>query len=135
MSDFTVLDAHRCWGASGRFTISDLETKPVRTIFLRSNACAVGDLDVADNVLNSAIYSPSSLVLLAKDTTNDSGSMGSNPDEFFGHNVATSMAGGSTFGQAILDHVNVGLSWPWSLSREFHFATAVLLGDPTLRLR
>jgi len=29
-------------------------------------------------------------------------------------------------------NVNVPLIWPWSTEREFHYATALLLGDPTL---
>ena len=32
-----------------------------------------------------------------------------------------------------MGHVNVPLVHPWSNSREFHFATPVFLGDPTLK--
>ena len=45
------------------------------------------------------------------------------------------MDNGEGVGEAILDHVNVPLIPPWSDSREFHFGTAILLGDPTLELR
>lgn len=60
--------------------------------------------------------------------------MGSNEDGFFGHNIAVAMSEGKSLGEAVNDHVNVPLVWPWSDSREFHFGTVVLLGDPTLRI-
>jgi hypothetical protein len=135
VADFTVLDAHGYWGASGGLTIPWVETNPVKTAFLWSNGCAVGNLDYADNFLTSVLYSSTSDVLVAKGTTNDSGGMGNNENGFFGHNIATAMAGGSSLGNAILGHVNVPLVWPWSDSREFHFATAIIVGDPTLSLR
>jgi hypothetical protein len=135
VADFTVADAHGFWGASGQITIQWVESNPVKTVFFWSNGCAVGDLDHADNFLSSAIYSPTSDVLVAKGTTNNSGGMGNNQNGFFGRNVATSLSQGRTFGQALLDHVNVPLIYPWSLDREFHFGTAIILGDPTLRLR
>lgn len=74
------------------------------------------------------------VVLVAKGTTNDSGGLGTNADGFFGHNIATSMEGGESIGAALVDHVNVPLIWPWSTDREFHYASALLLGDPTLRV-
>ena len=51
-----------------------------------------GDLDHADNFLTSTLYSPTSDVLIAKGTTNDSGGMGNNSNGFFGHNIATALA-------------------------------------------
>lgn len=135
VADFTVTDAHGFWGASGQLTIAWAESNPVNTIFYWSNGCAVGDLDRPDNFLSSIVYSPTSMVLIGKGTTNDSGGMGNNGNGFFGANVARSLTSGRSFGEAILDHVNVPLIWPWSESREFHFATAIVLGDPTLRLR
>jgi len=134
-ADFTVTDSHGWWGASGLLTIAFVESEPINTIFYWSNGCAVGDLDHADNFLTSIVYSPTSTVLVAKGTTNNSGGMGNNLDGFFGHNVATAMAAGSGFGSAIQSHVNTPLAWPWSLSREFHFGTSIIIGDPTLRLR
>jgi hypothetical protein len=133
VADFTVTDTHGFWGASGNLTISDVETYPVQTLFFWSNGCAVGDLDHADNFLTSILYSPTSDVLIAKGTTNDSGGMGNNSNGFFGHNIATTLAAKDAFGNAVLDHINVPLIEPWSSSREFHFATVVILGDPTLR--
>jgi hypothetical protein len=61
--------------------------------------------------------------------------MGTNSDGFFGHNIATALDAGASIGDAVVGHVNVPLVYPWDGSREFHFATPVLLGDPTLRLR
>jgi hypothetical protein len=135
VADFTDVDAHGYWGASGQLTIAKVESTPVKTVFFWSNGCAVGDLDHAENFLTSVLYSPTSTVLVAKGTTNNSGGLGNNSNGFFGHNVATSMSVGKSFGQATLDHVNVPLIAPWSTSREFHFGTGVVLGDPTLRLR
>ncbi|MBI5949410.1 MAG: hypothetical protein HY875_14825 [Chloroflexi bacterium] len=135
VADFTDLDAHGYWGASGQLTIQKVETTPVKTVFLWSNGCATGDLDHSDNFLSSVLYSPTSTVLVAKGTTNDSGGMGNNTNGFFGHNVATSMSVNKSFGQAIVDHVNVPLLPGWANIREFLFASAVVLGDPTLRLR
>lgn len=135
VADFTDVDAHGFWGASGQLTIQKVETTPVKTVFFWSNGCAIGDLDHPHNFLSSVLYSPTSTVLVAKGTTNNSGGMGTNANGYFGHNMATSMTAGKSFGQAMLDHVNVPLIQPWASSREFHFATAIVLGDPTLRLR
>jgi hypothetical protein len=135
MADFTVTDAHGFWGASGRLSTEWAESTPVRTVFYWSNGCAVGDLDQPRNFLTAMLYSPTSQVLLAKGTTNNSGGMGTNGNGFFGHNVATAMSRGASMGMAINEHVNVPLIAPWSESREFHFATSVTLGDGTLKLR
>lgn len=131
--DFTVTDTHGFWGASGELTIAEVETDPVQTLFFWSNGCAVGNLDHSDNFLTSVLFSPTSDVLIAKGTTNNSGGMGTNSNGFFGHNIATALAAGEAFGDAILGHVNVPLIAPWSTSREFNFGTTVVLGDPTLR--
>ena len=107
----------------------------MQTIFFWSNGCATGNLDVPDNFLVSMLYSPTSSVLVAKGTTNNSGGMGNNQNGFFGRNVATAMAEGKGMGDGLLYHVNTPLIYPWSDAREFHFGTPVLLGDPTLTLR
>jgi hypothetical protein len=133
VADFTVADTHGSWAAGGQLTIAMVESMPVRTLFFWSNGCAVGDLDHSDNFLASVLYSPTSDVLVAKGTTNNSGGMGSNTNGFFGHNIASALASGAVFGDAVRGHVNVPLLAPWSGSREYHFATAVILGDPTLR--
>ena len=135
VADFTVVDAHGTWQASGDLSTSWVESNPVKTAFFWSNGCAVGNLDYPENFLTSVLYSRTSTVVVAKGTTNNSGGMGTNEDGFFGHNIATALSQGESFGQAILDHVNVPLIYPWSLDRELHFATSVVLGDPTLRLR
>lgn len=72
---------------------------------------------------------------MAKGTTNNSGGMGNNQDGFFGRNVATALSQGDSLGAAIRRHVNVPLLYPWNESREFHLATSIILGDPTLKLR
>ena len=133
VANFTVAEAHGNWGNAGQLSIAKVESEPVKTLFFWSDGCAVGDLDHADNFLTSVLYSPTSDVLIAKGTTNNSGGMGTNSNGFFGHNIASAMASGASFGDAVLSHVNVPLIPPWSASREFHFATAVILGDPTLR--
>jgi len=133
LADFTVTSSHGYWGASGQLTIEMVETNPVHTLFFWSNGCAVGDLDHADNFLTSILYSPTSDVLVAKGTTNNSGGMGTNSNGFFGHNIATALAAKEAYGDAILSHINVPLIAPWSNNREFHFGSVVILGDPTLR--
>jgi len=135
LADFTVVDAHGSWQASGDLSISWVEANPVRTAFFWSNGCAVGDLDHPQNFLASLLYSPTSMVVAAKGTTNNSGGMGTNQNGFFGHNIASALSGGASFGEAILGHVNVPLIQPWADSREFHFGTSIILGDPTLGLR
>lgn len=135
LADFTVADAHGYWGGHGQIDIAWAESNPVNTVFFWSNGCAVGNLDHADNFLTSVLYSPTSKVLVAKGTTNDSGGMGTNEDGFFGHNIATALSQDRSLGEAIMGHVNVPLIWPWSDSREFHFATVVVLGDPTLTVQ
>ena len=127
--------AHGYWGAHGSIDIQWVESNPVRTYFFWSNGCAVGNLDYPDNFISAIIFSPTSLVLVAKGTTNNSGGMGNNQNGFFGHNVATALSQGKNFGEAILDHVNEPLILPWSSNREMHFATSIILGDPTLRIQ
>lgn len=134
-ADVTVGDAHGNWGAHGTLDIGWVERNPVNSVLFWSNGCGVGNLDYADNFLTSILYSPTSTVLVAKGTTNDSGGMGNNQNGSFGHNVATALSKGESVGEALLDHVNIPLIDPWSGSREFHFGTAIILGDPTLRLR
>ena len=135
VADFTVGDAHGSWTGHGRLDIGWAESNPVQSAFFWSNGCAVGNLDYPDNFLTSILYSPTSAVLVAKGTTNDSGGMGTNQNGFFGHNIAQSISEGRSLGDAILAHVNTPLIDPWSRSPEFHFAPTVVLGDPTLRLR
>ena len=132
VADFTVQDAHGYWGASGKLDIAYVESNPVQTYYFWSNGCSVGNLDHESNFLTSLLYSSTSSVLVAKGTTNNSGGMGNNTNGFFGHNIATALTQNQSFGQAILNHVNVPLIYPWNVSREFHFATSVVLGDPTL---
>jgi hypothetical protein len=135
IADFTVQASHGWYQASGNLTISWVESRPVKTIFFWSNGCAVGNLDYPDNFLTSILYSTTSTVLVAKGTTNASGGMGNNLNGCFGANIASAMTNNKSIGDAILYHVNVPLISPWSNSREFHFATTVVLGDPTLKLR
>src|SRR5271157_652080 len=135
VADFTVLDAHGDWESDGRLSISDVDHKPIKTVFFWSNGCAVGNLDYSDNFLASILYSPYSMVLVAKGTTNDSGGLGTNQNGFFGHNIATSLSKGESFGQAMLDHINVPLIAPWSEDREFQIGSSIIMGDPTLKLR
>lgn len=134
-ADFVVAQGHGYWGGHGRIDIAWVESHYMRTVFFWSDGCAVGNLDFEENFLASVLYSPLSLVVVAKGTTNNSGGMGTNSDGFFGHNIATAMDAGASIGDALVSHVNVPLIYPWDGSREFHFATPVLLGDPTLRLR
>ena len=133
-ADVFVGEAHGFWAAHGALDINWAETTPIGTTLFWSDGCAVGDLDHPDNFLTSVVYSPTSLVIAAKGTTNDSGGLGTNSQGFFGHNVASRMAIGDSLGEALLGHVNVPLIAPWSASREFHFATVLLLGDPTIRV-
>jgi hypothetical protein len=135
VADFVVAEGHGYWGGHGRIDIAWVESHNVRTTFFWSDGCAVGNLDYEDNFLASVLYSPLSLVLVAKGTTNNSGGLGSNTEGYFGHNIATAMDAGASIGEAVVGHVNVPLISPWDGSREFHFATPVLLGDPTLELR
>lgn len=130
-ADFTVTGTH----GSGLIDTAWVESHAVNTVFFWSDGCAVANLDQPNNFLTAVLYSPTSQVLMAKGTTNNSGGMGTNSNGFFGHNIATSLSQGAAFGQAVLDHVNVPLIYPWSDGREFHYATPVFLGDPTLRLR
>jgi hypothetical protein len=134
-ADFTVQDAHGYWGASGRLDIAWVEERPVRTSFFWSNGCATADLDRPANFLTSVLYSPSSLVVLAHGTTSNSAGMGNNLSGSYGHNVAMAMGRGDSMGRAVLEHVNTPLLEPWASTREYHLGTAVLLGDPSLRLR
>lgn len=111
-ADFAVQDAHGYWGKSGRLSIAWAESTPIRTILYWSNGCAVGNLDHADNFLSSVLYSPTSDVLVARGSTNDSGGMGNNTNGFFGKNIATRMSQGGSFGEALLYHMNTPLIAP-----------------------
>jgi hypothetical protein len=135
VADLTVVEAHGTPSGSGRMDIAWVESNPVRTVFFLDLACSAGNLDYAENFLTSVLYSPTSMVLVAEGTTSESGGMGTNENGFFGHNIATVLSRGESFGRAILSHVNVPLRHPWSENREEHFAEQVILGDPTLGLQ
>jgi hypothetical protein len=134
LASLVTAGAHGYWGAHGEIDIAWAESHPIRTVFFWSDGCSVGNLDHPENFLSSVLYSSLSTVLVAKGTTNNSGGMGTNSDGYVGHNIATALDAGSSFGDAVLGHVNVPLIHPWSDSREFHFATPIFLGDPTLTL-
>jgi hypothetical protein len=135
VADIAVLAAHGYYLASGKIDTAWVDRNGIRAVLLWSDGCAVGDLDHPDNFLTTALYSPASQVLIAKGTTNDSGGLGTNSSGFYGHNIAAGIALGMSLGQAVLSHVNTPLIAPWSDAREFHYASVILLGDPTLRLR
>lgn len=135
VADFTSIAAHGFYGGSGKTDISWVEKNSIQTIFYWNDACAIGNLDVKDNFLTSVLYKTNSEVLVAKGATNNSGGMGSNTNGFYAHNIATSLTAGKSIGQAVLDHVNVPLAYPYDQDREFLFTTFILLGDPTLKLR
>ena len=135
VADFTVADAHGSWRSNGRIDITWVESSPVQTAFFWAGGCSTGNLDYPENFLTSVLYSSTSMVLLAEGTTNESGGIGTNVDGFYGHNIASALSSGYSVGDALLTHVNAPLALPWSLSREFHFAPQVMLGDPTLRIR
>jgi hypothetical protein len=135
VSDITVLQAHGSYQSSGQIDVGWVTGHYVRTLMIWSDACAVGNLDHPDNLLSAILYSPTSSVVIAKGTTNNSAGMGTNRNGYFGHNIASSIASGGSVGEAVVGHVNVPLVAPWAETREFHFGTVVLLGDPTIRLR
>lgn len=134
-ADIAILEAHGYALASGKIDIDWIRTNGLRTVLLWSDGCSVGNLDYPETFLTSALYDPRSQVLVAKGTTNDSGGLGTNSSGFFGHNIAVGILDGQSLGDALLGHVNTPLIYPWSNSRELHFATLILLGDPTLELR
>lgn len=131
-ADFFAGAAHGAWWSHGQLDLAWARTGEVRTAFFWSDGCAVADLDHPDNFLTAVLYNPNSLVVAAKGTTNDSGGLGTNEDGFYGHNIASRMDAGHGLGDAVVAHVNTPLVDPWADDREFHFATVVLLGDPTL---
>jgi hypothetical protein len=135
VADIAVQDSHGSYSGSGKLSIKSIESNPLKVTCFWSNGCAIGNLDHPDNFLTSVLYSPTSSVLVAKGTTNDSGGMGNNKNGYFGANIAKALLNKKSLGDAILSHVNVPLVYPYSDSREFHFATAIILGDPTLKLR
>jgi hypothetical protein len=134
-ADFTVASAHGNPWNNGQLSTGWAASNPIRTLFFWSDGCSTGNLDVADNFLAEVLYSPTSEVLVARGSSNDSGGMGSNQRGFYGHNIATALTRGASIGDAIMTHVNVPLLNPWSQSREFHVGVNVLLGDPTLGIR
>jgi len=127
-ADFTVAGTH----GSGSINTAWALSNNVDTAFFWSDGCAVADLDNPNNFLTAMVYSPLSTIVIARGSTQNSGGMGTNTNGYFGHNIATALSSGTSFGDAILSHVNVPLIWPWSTEREFHFAPNIVLGDPTL---
>lgn len=134
VADFFDAGTHGTWAAAGRITSSWVDGHDVRTFFFWSGGCNVANLDHADNILTELLYSPTSMILFAKGATQLSGGMGTNEQGFFGHNIALGLVEGKPVGEAIIEHVNVPLVWPWSADREMHTAVPIFLGDPTLRL-
>lgn len=135
VADISVTETHGDHTASGMIHIGWVESQPVRTVLFWTDGCSVGNLDHPENFLTSIVYSPTSEVLAAKGSTNDSGGLGSNAEGYYGHNVAVRLAAGKNLGQAVLGHVNNPLIYPWADSREFHFSMLIVVGDPTLRFR
>lgn len=135
LTDIFVQDAHGTWSQSGQLNIEWASTNAVRTLLFWSNGCAVGDLDHIDNFLAALLYNPTSEVLVARGSTNNSGGMGTNAKGFFGANVAASLAKGGRVGDAIREHVNSPLIGAWLQDREFLVGPNVVLGDPSLKLR
>ncbi|MBN1267764.1 MAG: hypothetical protein JXA25_19895 [Anaerolineales bacterium] len=133
-ADFTAVSTHGTWQSSGSIDTDWVESNPVETVFFITSGCSTGDLDHEENFITSALYSPTSLVLVAWGTTSDAGGMGSNADGSYCHNIAADLSEGKSFGDAILEHVNTPLVHPYSEERESHFAVQVFLGDPSLTL-
>lgn len=129
-ADFFVQEAH----GSGQLTLHWLTTHDVQTVFFFSGGCSTANFDSIPN-LYDLVYSPTSTVLLAHGSTNESGGMGTNLNGSDGHNIATAMSLGSSAGQAVVGHVNVPLAPGWAENEEFHRAVWVFVGDPTLTLR
>lgn len=133
VADFTVLRAHGSSRGSGKIGIPWAESNRVGTIFFYTCGCSAGDLDYADNVLTSVLYSPTSDVLVALGMTDESSGMGHNANGLYSQSIASAISKGASFGQAILDDVNMPLIFAWeSENREYFFAPPVILGDPTL---
>lgn len=134
-ADFVVVSTHGTPQQSGALNIGWVESNPIRTLFYWDDGCSVGNLDVADNYLTSILYSPTSEALLARGSTANAGGLGSNQNGFYGHNIATALSQGKSFGDAMLSHVNTPLLDPWSQNRVGHMTPIVILGDPTLTIR
>ena len=132
VADFFHGAAHGWPGGHGRLTIAWVRSNAIRVTFFWSDGCSVANLDVTPNLMTEILYSPSSLVVAGKGTTNNSGGLGTNEDGPFGSNIARRMDHGENLGQAVVYHVNVPLLPGWVANREFLFGTLVLLGDPTL---
>lgn len=129
-----VQDTHGNPWKAGELDFAWIEDNGLDAYFFWSNGCAIGNLTYETNILEKILYADKSRVVIAKGTTNDSGGLGTNEDGFFGHNVAQLLSDGENFGATLVKHVNKPLLNPWAQSREFHFATTIILGDPTLTL-
>lgn len=129
-ANFTTVGSH----GSGQINTAWALSHAIDTAFFWSDGCAVADLANPNNFLTATLYSPYSSVVIARGSTQNSGGMGTNSNGYFGRNIAAALSSGSSFGDAILSHVNVPLNWPWSTDREFHFAPNIVLGDPTLTI-
>ncbi|MCP4250170.1 MAG: hypothetical protein GY778_24265, partial [bacterium] len=101
VADFFHGAAHGSWAGHGQLGIPWVDANPIRTVFFWSDGCAVGDLDQPQNFLTSVLYGPTSDVLVAKGTTNDSGGLGNNTNGAYGHNIATGMEAGRGIGRAL----------------------------------
>jgi hypothetical protein len=135
VADFTYTNVHG--GESNNGQIMDIpwvENNPVKTAFFFTTGCNGGNLDYADNILTSILYSPTSMVVITQGTTYTTTALYGNAEGSYGHNMASALDSGKNVGQSFLTHVNVPTLDPpddpayW----EYQFAPRIILGDPTL---
>lgn len=134
VADFTIIQAHGHQGAAGLATAPWVLENPIKTIFLWTYCCYVGDLDNPHVILNLIVYDPKSLVLFAVGNSSDSGGLGTNLEGPFSTNIATDLAEGLSIGQAILNNVNVPMDGELVHHPDLVLSTKVFYGDLTLKV-
>jgi len=135
LADITYTNVHGGVTNNGQIMNSTwMQNNPVKTAFFFTTGCDGGNLDYADNILTSILYSPSSMVVLAQGDTYIATALYGNAEGSFGHNVATAIDSGKNIGRSFLTHVNVPTLEPNSDPAywEYQYAPRIILGDPTL---
>ena len=134
-AEFTIVHAHGHRGAVGQLTLPWIEENPLSTFFFMAYSCHGGDLDTKHVILNSILYDPQSLVLMAAGNTHKGSNLGENEHGPDATNLASDLVEGKSIGQAILNHVNVPFTGNSKMYPDLILSTKVFLGDLTLTIQ
>ncbi len=131
---FAALLAHGNPFSNGHLSIADVRESEIKPIFVWLGGCNTANFEYTENIASEITYSALSQTLITKGGSANVGGLGTSVTGFFGKNLANSMLGGKSLGQAVLEHNHSPLLYPWSNSFELYNAFNLYIGDLSLTL-